>query len=249
MSEMIVTGKVRFSFVNVFTPRANQEGQEPKYSVTLLIPKTDVDTLNRLRAGMQQAINEGLSKVFGGQMPANPSYPIYDGDGLRPTGEAFGPECKGHYVITASSKQQPQVVDANVQPVLNQSDIYSGCYGRASVRFFAYNKAGRKGVGCGLGNIQKLEDGEALGGRTTAADDFGGARPTMPIGQYTAPGAIHPPVPTQPMQQQVPTQPITAPMAQYGVTQSAPMSYAQPPQSAIDPLTGLPLTGAIMGVG
>ena len=168
----IVTGKVRFSFVNIFEPRALEGGNE-RYSITLLIPKSDTETYNKLINGIKGAISEGLNKVFGGVAPASPKIPLYDGDGLRPNGEAYGEECKGCYVLTANSTQQPEVVDANVNPIISAGEVYSGCYGRVSLRFFAYNKNGNKGVGCGLGNVQKLEDGERLAGGSTAKDDFG----------------------------------------------------------------------------
>lgn len=103
-------------------------------------------------------------------MPARPATPLYDGDGVRPNGEEFGDEAKGHWVITASSKQQPGLVDAQTQPIISQNVLYSGCYGRADINFFAYNAAGKKGVGCGLNNLQKLEDGEPLSRRKSAQE-------------------------------------------------------------------------------
>lgn len=172
MSNTIVTGEVRFSYVNVFEPRANQNGGEPKYQLTVLLPKSDVATKQAIDREIQAELANAVNTKFGGQLPAIPSIPIHDGDGVRPNGEPFGEECRGHWVFTASSKQKPEVVDANLQPVMSQSQVYSGCYGRVSLRFFAYNQAGKKGVGCGLGNVQKLRDGEPLGGGTTAKQDF-----------------------------------------------------------------------------
>lgn len=174
----IVTGKVRLSFVHVFEAR-EQENGDAKYSVTMLIPKSDTETHNKIVNGIKEALNEGVNKVFGGVAPANPKIPIYDGDGLRPNGEAFGDECKGCWVLTANSIKKPEVVDANVQPILSAGEVYSGCYGRVSIRFFAYNKNGNKGVGCGLGNVQKLEDGEKLAGGTSAKEDFGSPTQTQ----------------------------------------------------------------------
>lgn len=171
----VVTDKVRLSFVHLFTPYAHQQGQEPKYSCTVLVPKSDVATKARIDAAIEAARQDGLSRIWGGAAPPNLPVPVYDGDGVRPNGESFGPECKGCWVFTAGSKQAPQVVDAAVQPILDQTEIYSGIYGRVSVNFFPYFAAGRKGIGCGLNNVQKLEGGEPLGGRTTAAEDFGSA--------------------------------------------------------------------------
>lgn len=169
----LVTGKVRFSYANVFEPRAAQNGGEPKYSVTLLIPKTDNVTYQRIIAEINKTLQENVADTFKGVMPANPRIPIYDGDGLRESGETFRAECKGHWVMTAKSNVAPEVVDENCQPILSKNEFYSGCYGRASIRFYAYNQNGNKGIGCGLGNVQKLEDGQPLDGRTTAAEDFG----------------------------------------------------------------------------
>lgn len=173
MSNTIVTGEVRFSFVNIFEPRAGQNGGDPKYSITILLPKSDIATKQMIDREIQTELQNGVSTKFGGTMPAMPAIPIHDGDGVRPNGEPFGEECRGHWVFTASTKQKPEVVDENRQPILTQTQVYSGCYGRVSLRFFAYNQAGKKGIGCGLGNVQKLRDGEPLNGRTTAADDFG----------------------------------------------------------------------------
>ena len=173
MSNTIVTGEVRFSYVNVFEPRAGQNGGEPKYSITILLPKSDIATKQAIDREIQAELQNGIAAKFGGQMPARPAIPIHDGDGTRPSGEPFGEECRGCWVFTASSKQKPEVVDENCQPILSQTQVYSGCYGRVSLRFFAYNQAGKKGIGCGLGNVQKLHDGEPLGGGTTAKQDFG----------------------------------------------------------------------------
>lgn len=201
MSNTIVTGEVRFSYVNVFTPRQPQNGQgEAKYQITILLPKTDIATKQAIDVAIQQTLQEGIP-TFGGQMPARPAIPIHDGDGVRPNGEPFGEECKGCWVFTASSKQKPEVVDANVQPIISQSEVYSGCYGRVSIRFFAYNRAGKKGIGCGLGNVQKLRDGDPLGGGTTAAQDFGGqVANTQPVQTSYQQPSVQAPQPQQPQQ-------------------------------------------------
>ena len=205
----LVTGKVRFSYVSVFEPRAVNGGVE-KYSVTLLIPKSDNDTYQKIVAEINKTLQENVADTFKGVMPVNPNLPLYDGDGIRPSGEPFGPECKGHWVISAKSNSAPEVVDANCNPTISKSEFYSGCYGRASIRFYAYNQNGNKGIGCGLGNVQKLEDGQPLDGRTTAAEDFGApiqnsfavptqnaAMPSTPVAMPTTPIA-QPVMPTQP---------------------------------------------------
>ncbi len=179
----VLTGEVRLSYVNVITPRA-QQGQEPKYSVTLLIPKSDLATKADIDASIQAAAQEAVGKVWGGVRPPQPRIPIWDGDGVRQSGVPFGDECKGHWVITASSKMKPSVVGMdNINVELAPSDIYSGMYGRVTIRFFGYSNSGNKGVGCGLGNIMKTRDGEPLSGRTSAASDF------ATVGNSVAPNA------------------------------------------------------------
>lgn len=166
-STKVVTGKVRFSYANIWQPRAIAEGQDPKYSLCVLIPKSDVDTLRKIKAATEAAKQAGMS-LWGGKIPGNLKTPLRDGDVDRPD----QPEYQGHYFLNASSKQKPGIVDKNVQPIIDQSEVYSGCYGRVSINFFPFNQAGNKGVGCGLQNIQKLAEGEPLGGRSRAEDDF-----------------------------------------------------------------------------
>lgn len=197
MSTRIVTGEVRLSFVNVFEPRAAVEGAEAKYSVTILLPKSDTETKARLDAAIEAAKQQGKNSNWNGVIPPTVPTPIHDGDGVKPSdGMPFGEECKGHWVFTASAKEQfkPEVVDAQLNPIINQSEIYSGCYGRVSVNFFPYSFGGRKGIGAGLGNIQKTRDGEPLAGRTSAADDFGAFKPVNSDTQnpFTAETEINP---------------------------------------------------------
>lgn len=170
----VVTGKVRFSYVNAFTPRARAEGQEPKYGITLLIPKTDKATLNKINAAIEET-RLGSAEIFSGKIPANLKTSLHDGDGEMPNGGEYPPEAKGCMVLSASSRTKPGVVDMDLNPIIDQTEFYSGCYGRASINFYAYNTNGNKGIAAGLNNLQKLEDGEALGGRTRPEDDFNGS--------------------------------------------------------------------------
>ena len=179
----VLTGECRLSYCNLTTPRAAQQGGEPKYGVTLLIPKTDVATKADIDAAIQAAANEALSKVWNGARPPQLRVPIYDGDGVRPSGGPFGDECKGHWVMAASTKNKPQVVGVdNINCELAPSDIYSGMYARVTIRFFGYSNSGNKGIGCGLGNVLKTRDGEALSGSASASVDFAGlcAAPAAP---------------------------------------------------------------------
>lgn len=175
-STKVVTGKVRFSFVNVFEARAFGEGQTPKYSVMLLIPKSDVGTVSRIKKAIDAAAQKGLSTKFGGKLPAVLKTTLKDADkDMDQDGEIFADKwdyTAGHYIINVSTQVQPQIVDANLNPIINPTEFYSGCYGRASINFFAYNNNGNKGISAGLNNLQKLEDGESLGSFTTAEQDF-----------------------------------------------------------------------------
>lgn len=269
--QFVVTGEARLSYVHLFQPRANQNDPtaEPKYGVTLLIPKSDAATFQRIQAALQVAIEAGVSGCWKGARPPQPSIPIHDGDGLKQTGLPYGDECKGHWVIEANSKQAPQVVDMACNPILNQSEVYSGMYGRVSFRLFPYNNR-KIGIGCGLRNVQKTRDGEPLGGRTNANEDFGGG------------GYVPQPVPGYPQQQAYPQQqpayqPAAAPMGyapgapagyQTPVAPAAPVGYpaavpvtpvgypqqqpaaapGYPQQPQLDPITGKPYSGGVMGI-
>lgn len=166
----VVTGEVRFSYLHVFQPHAVDAGQQEKYSVSLLIPKNDTATLNKIKKAIENAKVAGKSKVAdkNGNVPKNLKMPIRDGDVDR----ADQPEYAGHYFINANSTFKPGVVDQNVNPILDSTELYSGCYGRADINFYAFNNNGNKGIACGLNNIQKLRDGETLGGRARAEDVF-----------------------------------------------------------------------------
>lgn len=234
----LVTGKVRFSYVSVFEPRAVNGGEE-KYSVTLLIPKSDTNTYQRIVAEINKTLQENVSDTFKGVMPANPNLPLYDGDGVRPSGEPFGLECKGHWVISAKSNSAPEVVDANCNPIMSKNDFYSGCYGRASIRFYAYNQNGNKGVGCGLGNVQKLEDGQPLDGRTTAAEDFG-----APIQNNFAMPTQNVAMPTTPVQNATYQFPVTQAPIQNTAYQTPAPTYI----GEVNPVTGQPLQPTVNNI-
>lgn len=164
----VITGKnTRLSYFHGWDPVSINNGPE-KYSVSVLIPKDDVETINAINKAIDAAIEEGIAK-FGGKKPnkAAIKIPLRDGDVERDD-EAY----KGHYFLNANSITAPQIVDKAVKPILDREEVYSGCYARVSLSFYAFNSNGNKGVACGLGNIQKIRDGEPLGGRTSAADDF-----------------------------------------------------------------------------
>ena len=163
----VVTGIVRLSYANVWEP-ASINGSKPKYSVSLIIPKGDTKTITDINAAIDAAIQEGAAK-FGGKIPnkAALKLPLRDGD-IERDDEAY----KGSYFVNANSTTAPEVVDRSLQRILDRNEVYSGCYARVSINFYAFNSNGNRGIACGLGNIQKVRDGEPLGGKTSAADDF-----------------------------------------------------------------------------
>lgn len=240
-STQVITGKARISYEHLLKPYSNQPGSEEKYSVTLIIPKADIATKQKIDAAIYAAIQAGISGKWGGVKPAQPAVPVYDGDGIRPNGEAFSAECKGCWVFTASSKQRPELVDINLNPILDATEIYSGMYARVSINFFAYFSSGKKGIGCGLGNVQKLADGEPLGSKTTAASDFGGDLPMQPNTYAAAPAPSY--RAPQPQQQPQYASPQYNPRPQQA-PQYAPQQPQQPQrQVATDPITGAPIYG------
>ncbi len=164
----VITGiNTRLSYFHGWEPTSINNGPE-RYGTSILIPKDDDVTINAIHAAVDAAIEDGIAK-FGGKKPKKGSIklPLRDGDVERDD-EAY----KGHYFLNANSTTAPQIVDKAVQPILDRDEVYSGCYARVSLNFYAFNSNGNKGVACGLGNIQKIRDGEPLGGRTNAADDF-----------------------------------------------------------------------------
>lgn len=163
----VVTGTVRLSYANLWEPKSINGGKE-KYSVSVIIPKSDQRTIDRIERAVDAAIEEGIGK-FGGKKPNKKTIklPLRDGD-VEKDDEAY----KDAYFINANSMTAPQIVDVNVEPILDRSEIYSGVYARVSLNFYAFNVNGNKGVACGLGNVQKVRDGEPLGGRTNASEEF-----------------------------------------------------------------------------
>lgn len=168
----VITGpKTRWSYANVWDPKSINGGT-PKYSVSLIIPKSDVATVKKIEAAIQAAYEEGESKLKGNSKSV-PSLkvlktPLRDGDLERPDDVAYADS----YFINANSASAPGIVDADRQPILERSEVYSGVYGRASINFYAFNSNGNKGIACGLNNLQKIADGEPLGGKSRAEDDF-----------------------------------------------------------------------------
>lgn len=168
----VITGpETRWSYANVWDAKSINGGT-PKYSVSLIIPKSDTATVNKIKAAIQAAYEEGESKLKGNSrsVPALSAIktPLRDGDTERPHDPAYA-NC---YFINANSATAPGIVDADCQPILERSEVYSGVHGRASINLYAFNTNGNKGIACGLNNLQKIRDGEPLGSRSRAEDDF-----------------------------------------------------------------------------
>ena len=169
----VITGKhTIMSYLNVNEPKTPLGGGTPKYSVSLIIPKSDTATVAQIRAAIEAAYEEGQSKLKGSSkfVPAleDIKTPLRDGDKERKGDDAY----KNAYFVNANSTTKPGVVDADRNPILDSSELYSGIIGRASVNFYAFNSNGNRGIAGGLTNIQKLADGTPLGGHSRAEDDF-----------------------------------------------------------------------------
>jgi len=167
MATKVITGKCRASFVHVFEPQS-VNGSEPKYSISLIIPKSDTETLNSIRAAIEEAKQNGATSKWGGKIPPNLKMPLRDGDVDRPDDDAYA----NAYFINANSNEKPGIVDRKRIPITDPLAIYSGCYVRASINFYAFNSNGNKGISAGLANIQFWCDGEPLNGRVRAEDEF-----------------------------------------------------------------------------
>ena len=167
MATKVITGKVRASFVHIFEPQSIN-GSEPKYSISLIIPKSDAETISKIKAAIEEAKQNGVPK-WGGKIPPNLKTPLRDGDIDRPDDAAYADS----YYINATSREKPGVVDRKRIPITDPLAIYSGCYVRASVNFYPFNASGNRGIAAGLANVQFWGDGEPLNGRVKAEDEFG----------------------------------------------------------------------------
>ena len=173
MSTKIVTGIVRLSYANVWEPKrpAANPDAKPKYSCSLIIPKSDKETVAKINAAIDEALQEGIGK-FGGKIPnkATLKMPLRDGDIEREGDEAY----KDSWFINANANEEhpPKIVDKRVQPILDHSEVYSGVYAKVAINFYAFSVSGNRGVACGLGNIQKIRDGAPLGGMSDPTKEF-----------------------------------------------------------------------------
>ncbi len=163
----VVTGNVRLSYAHLFEAYSAHEGQEKKYSVSLLIPKSDKMTVKLINEAVEKAIQNGISSKWGGKRPKNLKLPLRDGDTERDD-DIY----QNHYFINANNKRQPGIIDKYKNKIVDPDEVYSGCYALASITLYPYNANGNVGIGCSIDNIMKVEDGEPLGNVHTAESDF-----------------------------------------------------------------------------
>lgn len=167
----VITGVARLSYANIWQAKSINGGT-PKFSTSIIIPKSDTATVNKIKAAIQAAYEEGQAKLKGNGKTVPPlaaiKTPLRDGDVERPDDDAY----VGSWFLNANSNTAPGVVNSHCEPIFDTSEIYSGVYARVSISFYAFNSNGNKGIACGLQNIQKIKDGESLGGKAKAEDDF-----------------------------------------------------------------------------
>lgn len=172
----VITGKVRLSYTHIFEPQSIDGGDE-KYSTAILIPKSDKETLRKIKAAVEAAKELGKSKWPNGKIPANCKTPLRDGDEERPDDEAYA----GHYFLNATSKNKPGIAKpigkgaddkTKFQEITDSTEVYSGCYARVSINFYPFDAKGNRGIAAGLNNVVKVQDGDFLGGRANVRDEF-----------------------------------------------------------------------------
>lgn len=208
----VITNEVRFSYPHLFVPHSNDPTSAPKYSLTCLLPKSDTETYQLLQQVIESQKQLAAQSRWNGVVPPIVPTPIHDGDGVKTDGTPFPDECKGHWVFSASAKAdfKPDVVNAQKQPITNQTEIYAGCYGQVCINVFAYAFQGKKGIGFGLGPVMKTRDGEPLGGGSMSAATAFGAPEGGAASVFAQPApAAAMPAPQQPYMQVPSVDPIS----------------------------------------
>ena len=180
----ITIGECRFSYVHLFKPYSSMPGQDPKFSLVALLPKSNTVAKAQLDAAIEAAKQIGLAGKWNGTAPAFLATTVHDGDGVKSNGEVYGEECRGHWVINCNANPEypPKVVGPDRQPILNESDVYSGMYGWVNINFYPYLFSGKKGIGCGINAVMKTRDGQPLGGSAPTVEEAFAGVPAMPAG-------------------------------------------------------------------
>lgn len=164
----ITIGPVRFSYLACWEPKAINEGDTPKYSVSAIIPKSDTKTIKAIEAAIEVAKQSGKDTKFAGKIPANLKLPLRDGDLERDEDDAY----KDSMFVNCHATNKPGIVDVNRNPVMDKDEVYSGAYGYLNVTFYPYNSGGSKGVAAGFNHLMKTKDGTPLSGRVSVDAAF-----------------------------------------------------------------------------
>lgn len=239
MSQKVIIQNCRLSYPALFKPKAGANGGAEKYGCTIIIPKTDTTTLASINSAIQAEYADAAKPTgqWKGLTPPNPTITLYDGDTTQPSGQPWGPECKGCMVLRTTSGSKPDVVDEYLNPAMDATKFYAGCYCHFSVNFGAYDQAGNKGIGAYLNCVMFVRDGEPLEAHASAKDDFAGLAATAPVAPAAPsfggfPGAM----PSAPATPAAPAAPSFGGFP--GAAPAAPAMPAQPPVAA--PQTSMP---------
>lgn len=174
MSVKLITPEFRASYAFVWEPKQDDKGKD-KWSMSMVFNKDTLGTAGLKK--IQDAINSALAEKWGkdpSKWPRQLKICLRDADQedrTNPNSDYYDEVYVNSYFINCSTNRQPKIVDENVDPIMNQSDFYSGCYARASVNFTAYDNVS-KGVGCYINSIMKIRDGEPIGGASSPERDF-----------------------------------------------------------------------------
>ncbi len=163
----VITGKIRMNYTNLFSPKSIETDENPKYSLSILIPKEDITTIEKIKDSISIAKKKGEA-IWGDVVPIDLKLPLRDGDIER----ADSKDYEDHYFINATSKYKPGIVDKRLNEIKDEKEIYPGCYGRVSINFYPFSKNGQSGIGCGINNVQKIGDGEIISIGSRPEDDF-----------------------------------------------------------------------------
>ena len=162
----VTTKKIRMSYPHIW-----EKDQNEKYSMTVLVPKSDKDTVDKIMAAVKGVYDENKNGALKGLLFDEVAKPYHDGDGRKPKGGAYGDECKGCYVINAKSNNPVPVVERDPKVTCtDESHIYPGCYGRVNLGFYAYNSNGNRGIGAFLNGIQTYNYGDRIGNNFNAEE-------------------------------------------------------------------------------
>ena len=167
----VITGEGRGAYVNLLTPKEALGGGDPKYSLTLLIPKSDTETKADIDVAIAAAKQYATENKWAGATPPNPRTPLADGDELKPNGEPYPENFKGHWVLNCSSTSKPDAITLSGKPI-TEDQAYSGAYYSVAVTMFGYSAGGNRGISAALDNVLFIRDGERFGQTPSAQDDF-----------------------------------------------------------------------------